>query len=69
MMADFIRHSKADYSDYIVIILKYILSRVADPDNSVLVAVHEALSTLCGAVQEELEEHITFIMSCITSTG
>ena len=70
LLADFIKASKADYDDYVSIILKYLLGRVADTNRDVLVALSDALTVLCNTVpHEKLIENMNFILSAISSTA
>ena len=70
LMSQFCKHANADFLDYVAVILKYLLSRVADLDRLVLVAVMEALGALCDAAKHDcMMDHVDFIRSCISSTA
>jgi len=70
LFGKFCKHSSADYSDYVPVILKYLLSRVADSNRSVLLAVIGALSDVCETVKPEgLMPHLDFVRSCVSSTA
>lgn len=64
------RHTQSDLHDYIPLLLKYLLSRVAELDNQVLQAVSDALLAMSNSVPlEELITNIEFIRNCINSTA
>jgi hypothetical protein len=65
-----VRRSKAVFSDYVPVLLKYLLSRVAEFDRSLLQAVSDALLSLSNCVPlEELSNHLDFMRSCVNSTA
>jgi HEAT repeat protein/predicted RecB family endonuclease len=61
---------KIDFSDFMQIILKQLLSHSADSDREVLEAIVQALSAISAAVPlEELTHCNDFIVSCVQSTA
>ena len=61
---------KADFSDYVPVLLKYLLSRVAELDKPLLAACSDALLAVSNSVPlDELVGHLDFIRSCINSTA
>eukprot|EP01041_Mallomonas_annulata_P003729 gene3729-7411_t len=70
LTGQFCGKSKADYSDYVPVIIKHVISRVADMEKKVLAATVEALGGLFTAVgPEAMMEHLDFVRSCISSTA
>ena len=68
--ADFFRKCTADYSDYIPVLLKYLLSRSADIESMVLEGVLDAMNALGTVIPiESLASHMEFIRSCISLTA
>jgi HEAT repeat protein len=66
----FVRHSKAEYNEYVPIILKYLLGRVAEADKELLQAVVDALLAISTTISlDELVNHIDFMKNCISSTA
>ena len=67
------RCSRAPYSDLVPVLLKNLLSRVAETDKPLLQAVSDALSALSTANTvvslDELATHLTFMQSCIGSAA
>jgi hypothetical protein len=67
---DFFRKSTVDYSDYIPVLLKYILGRSADSENEVLEGVLDAITALTTVIPiETLAGHMEFLRSCISLTA
>ena len=77
LMEQFFRRSKADYSEYVPVMLKYLLARVAEHDKGLLQSVSDALLALTTAAQssddiitlDDLVSHLSFMQNCINSTG
>ena len=70
LLEQFVRRSKAVFSDYLPVLFKYLLSRVAEFDRELLQAVCDALLALSTCVPlEELSIHLDFIRSCVNSTA
>jgi HEAT repeat protein len=70
LLEQFVRSSKAVYNDYLPVLFKYLLSRVAEFDRPLLQAVSDALSALSTCVPtEDLSVHLDFIRSCVNSTA
>lgn len=68
--ADFFRNATVDYSEYIPVMLKYLLSRSADLENEVLEGVLDAINALTSAISvEALSLHMEFIRSCLSLTA
>ena len=70
LMEQFLLNTSASFAEYIGVILKYLLSRVADKDIRVLKAVLSGLMALNKVYP--VEEHMLemdFISSCINSTA
>lgn len=68
--ADFFRNCSADYSEYIPVLLKYLLSRSADLEVEVLEGVLESMIALTSVVSvESLASHMDFIRSCLSLTA
>lgn len=66
----YIKKSKAEFTEYIPVLYKYILSRIADPDPEVLSNVVNALLAITSTVSHDLLiDHLEFIRSCITSNA
>lgn len=66
----FFANSKAEYLEYVPVLLKYLLSRSADSEVFVHQAVVTAISALSTAVPvDELVKHVGFIRSCINLTA
>jgi HEAT repeat protein len=66
----FLLNTTADYSDYVGVLLKYLLARVADRDRDVLASLLGALMAMGSAFPiEQYTEHIDFISSCISSAA
>jgi HEAT repeat protein len=66
----FVSRSKADYEDYVPLLLKFILSRVAELDKVLLQAVSDCLLAISVSLPlDELAEHMSFICSCISSAA
>ena len=67
------RCSRAPYGDLVPVLLKNLLSRVAETDKPLLQAVSDALSALSTANTvvslDELATHLTFMQSCIGSAA
>ena len=62
--------STVDFTEYIAVVLKFLLSRVAAQDTSLLEAVSQALMSISTAMPlDELIKHIEFMRSCIASTA
>jgi len=69
-LEQFVSRSKASFLDYVPIVLKYLLSRVAETDPPLLQAVSDALAGVSSSVDmESLMSHIDFVRSCISSTA
>lgn len=69
MAEQFFRHSKADFLDYVPVLLRYLLGRMAETLPDVLSAVNQAMAALVGAVPlDDLCKHLDFIRNCISST-
>lgn len=70
LLEQFVRRSKAVFSDYLPVLFKYLLGRVAEFDKQLLQAVSDALLALSTCVPlEELSGHLDFIRSCVNSTA
>ena len=70
LLEQFVRKSKAVFSDYLPVLFKYLLGRVAEFDKQLLQAVSDALLALSTCVPlEELSGHLDFIRSCVNSTA
>ena len=70
LLEQFLLNTSAKFSEYIGVLLKYLLSRVADKDAEVLSAVLGALSALNKVYPvEDYIREIDFISSCISSTA
>ena len=70
LLEQFVRRSKAVFSDYLPVLFKYLLSRVAEFDRDLLQAVSDALLALSTSVPlEELSVHLDFMRSCVNSTA
>lgn len=68
--ADFFRNASIDYSEYIPVMLKYLLSRSADLETDVLESVLEAMNALSSVISiESLSSHMEFIRSCLSLTA
>ena len=65
----FVVETDADFSEYIPILLRYLLGRCCDDNDAVLKATHMALLAL-GKAQphEDLMQHLDFMRSCLLST-
>ncbi len=63
-------NSSVDFTEYIAVVLKFLLTRVAAQDTRLLEAVSQALMAISTAVPlDELIKHIEFMRSCIASTA
>lgn len=70
LLEQFVRRSKANFVEYLPLVLKFILARVAESDAALLQAVADALAGVASAVDlDSLAANIDFIRSCITSTA
>lgn len=70
LLEQFVRRSKANYLDYVQILLKLLLSRVAETHPPLLQAVSDALAGVGAALEADVfMGHIDFIRSCISSTA
>ena len=70
LIEQFITKSKADCTEYIPIILRYILSRVADLDKALLFNVNDCMFAVSTHIPlDDLLPHIEFIRSCVSSTA
>lgn len=70
LLEQFVRRSKAVFSDYLPVLFKYLLSRVAEFDRQLLQAVSDALLAISISVPaEELSLHLDFVRSCVNSTA
>jgi hypothetical protein len=68
--ANFFRNCSVDYSEYVPVLLKYLLSRSADLEVEVLEGVLEAMNALATVVPVELlASHMEFIRSCLSLTA
>lgn len=66
----FFTYCKIDYFEYLPVLLKFILSRVADQDKSILISLKDCLTALSISVPlEELINHVDFMKNCISSTA
>ena len=66
----FVEKTNLDFSDYISVLLKYLLARVADSDREVLTALMGALMALSDHYPvEQYTEQMDFISSCISSAA
>ena len=66
----FVGGSDANFRDYLPLILKGLLSRIAETDKPLLEAVRDALSSLVKNVPAEpLLVHLDFVRSCMASTA
>jgi hypothetical protein len=65
----FVVETTGDFSEYIPILLRYLLGRCCDDNDAVLKATHMALLAL-GKAQphDDLMEHLDFMRSCLLST-
>ena len=66
------RHCKAPYNDLVPVLLKNLLSRVAESDRALLQAVSDAMGALAASPVvslDELASHLTFMQSCVGSTA
>ena len=70
LLEQFVRRSKAIFLDYLPVLFKYLLSRVAEFDRNLLQAVSDALLALSTCVPlEDLSIHLDFMRSCVNSTA
>lgn len=70
MVGRFISLNKSDFSDYIPILLKYVLSHAASGDVMMLEEVRDTLLAFANCVPlDKLVLHIDFIRNCINSTA
>lgn len=69
-MQQFVSKSKADFTDYVLILLKYVLSRCAELNRALLQAVCECLQAMASHISlDELMGHVEFIRNCVSSTA
>jgi hypothetical protein len=58
------------YNEYLPVLLKYLLSRVADTEEVVLSALRDCMTAMVASVSlDEVSSHIEFIRNCISSTA
>lgn len=70
LAGQFFAQSKAAFGEYVPVLLKFLLSRVAETDQALLQAVVDALQSLSVAVPAaDFTDHLEFMRSCITSTA
>jgi len=70
LVQQFVSKSKADYTDYVLILLKYVLSRCAEMNRPLLQAVCECLQAMASHISlDELMSHVEFIRNCVSSTA
>lgn len=61
---------KADYFDYVPILLKYVISRLADVEMYVLEALKNCFQAIATNVSlDQLMNHVDFMKNCISSTA
>eukprot|EP01038_Epipyxis_sp_PR26KG_P007132 gene7132-9733_t len=66
----FVLKSKADFRGFMPVLLKYILSRVAELDSLLLQSVRDVLNAISTSVSlDETMNHLEFIRNCISSTA
>jgi len=64
------RHIKVDLSEFIPVLLKYLLSRIVDSDNNTLVALSNCLNAISATIPLDVFfDHIDFIKNCLTSSA
>ena len=64
------RNIKVDISEFIPVLLKYLLGRIIDTDNNTLVALSSCLNAISTTVPLEIFfDHIDFIKNCLTSSA
>ena len=64
------RHTKVDISEYLPVLLKYLLGRIVDNDASTLAALSSCLSALSSTISLDVFfDHIDFIKTCLTSAA
>lgn len=63
-------NKKAQYGEYVPVLLKYLLSRVTETDQTVLQHLVESLSSLFSTIgPEDMMDHIDFVRNCISSAA
>jgi hypothetical protein len=70
LLGRFIAKSQSDYSEYLTIMLKHLLSHAADTDIGILNVIIESFSSLNSALNLDLlMGNIDFIYNCLSSTA
>jgi len=70
LLEQFVRRSKATFTEYVPLVLKFVLARVAESNDALLQSVADALGGVVASVElDVLITHIDFIRSCISSTA
>lgn len=70
VVGQFFLTCKADYRDYLPVLLKYLLLRVTDTELTVLTALRDCLTGMVAAVPlDDIAAHVDFIRNCITSAA
>mmetsp|Transcript_90926 Transcript_90926/g.177994 ORF Transcript_90926/g.177994 Transcript_90926/m.177994 type:complete len:3046 (+) Transcript_90926:19-9156(+) len=70
LAGQFFSKSSASFSEYVPVLLKFLLSRVAESDRALLQAVSDALLALSAAVPPtDFADHMEFMRTCIGSTA
>ena len=68
MAQHFFIEIKADYDEYLPLLLKFLLSRITDTDSNILTSVKDAIASFAASVPyEKILPHIDFFKNCIMS--
>lgn len=69
ILEQFLKGTSADFDEYTPLILRFLMSRVAETNKEVQIAMVDALTALVNASQlDNLMRHIDFMRNCMTST-
>eukprot|EP00981_Chlorochromonas_danica_P005419 scaffold1091_cov164-Ochromonas_danica.AAC.42 len=70
IVGQFFKVCKANFEEYLPVLLKYLLARVADTDQTMLTALKDCFTLMAGSVAlDALAAQVEFIKNCITSAA